>query len=67
VCAQFIQKRDPQYAAVKEETAWSMDRFNEYINEKVAPQKGLEKDWVYGHLTVCNMLFTFDRNFRSFY
>ena len=29
-----------------------MDKFNEYINETVAKDKGLDKDWVYGYLTV---------------
>ena len=53
VClSQFIQKRDPKYCEVKEETAWSMDRFNDYINENVAPNKDLPQDWVYGHLDV---------------
>lgn len=52
VCLQFIQKRDPKYCEVKEETAWSMDKFNDYINENVAPNKDLPQDWVYGHLDV---------------
>jgi len=50
--SQFVQKRDPKYSEVKEETAWSMDRLNEYINENVAPNKGLPQDWVFGHLDV---------------
>jgi len=50
--SQFIQKRDPKYSEVKEETAWSMDRFNDYLNETVAPTKDLPQDWVYGHLDV---------------
>ena len=29
-----------------------MDRFNDYINDVVAPEKGLEEDWVYNTLTV---------------
>lgn len=49
---QFIQKKDPMYKENKEETAWSMDRFNDYINKHVAPKKGLETDWVYNTLTV---------------
>ena len=51
---QYIQKKDPKYKEAKEDTAWSMDRFNDYINRKVAPVKGLEEDWVYGSLTVSN-------------
>jgi len=50
--SQFIQKRDPKYSEVKEDTAWSMDRFNDYINENVASDKGLPQDWVYGRLDV---------------
>jgi len=37
---------------LKEETAWNMDQFNDYINESVAPVKGLPQDWVYEHLDV---------------
>ncbi|XP_046559189.1 uncharacterized protein LOC124268204 isoform X2 [Haliotis rubra] len=48
---QFIQKKVPNYGDVKEDTAWSMDKFNDYINEKVAPEKGIEQDWVYNTLT----------------
>ena len=56
---QFIQKRDPKYSEVKEETAWSMDRFNDYINGNVAPDKSLPKDWVYGNLDVSYVLWKF--------
>ncbi|BFZ23598.1 hypothetical protein BsWGS_26637 [Bradybaena similaris] len=48
---QFVQKKDPAYKVVKEDTAWTMDKLNDYINEHVAPEKGLEQDWVYGKLT----------------
>ncbi|XP_071110412.1 uncharacterized protein [Haliotis cracherodii] len=48
---QFIQKKVPNYGDVKEDTAWSMDKFNDYINENVAPEKGVEQDWVYNTLT----------------
>jgi len=58
MCLQFIQKRDPKYSEVKEDTAWSMDKFNDYINENVARDKGLPQDWVYGHLDV-SWQFTF--------
>ena len=37
---------------MKEETAWSMDKFNDYVNEKVAEEKGIEQDWVYNTLPV---------------
>ena len=53
---QFIQKKDPSYKENKEETAWSMDRFNDYINKHVAPKKNLEQDWVYNTLTVDKLL-----------
>ncbi|KAK6177665.1 hypothetical protein SNE40_015721 [Patella caerulea] len=48
---QYIQKKDPNYQDVKEDTAWSMDKFNDYINEKVAPEKNLEPNFVYNYLT----------------
>ena len=49
---QYIQKKSQDYAEKKEITAWSMDKFNEYINDNVAPEKDLESDWVYNVLTV---------------
>ena len=55
---QYIQKKAPQYSELKEDTAWSMDKFNKYINEKVASDKGIEKDWVYNSLTVSNTKYT---------
>ncbi|CAG5125033.1 unnamed protein product [Candidula unifasciata] len=48
---QFVQKKDPAYKDLKEDTAWTMDKLNDYINEHVAKEKGLEQDWVYGKLT----------------
>ncbi|XP_013402524.1 protein polyglycylase TTLL10 isoform X3 [Lingula anatina] len=48
---QYIQKKDPSYQDVKEDTAWSMDKFNDYINENVAPHKDLEQNWVYTTFT----------------
>ena len=50
---QFIQKKDPRYKDMKEDTAWSMAQFNEYVNKNIAPGQGLEQDWVYNTLTVC--------------
>lgn len=29
-----------------------MDKFNDYINEHVMPEKGIEENWVYNTLTV---------------
>ncbi|CAG5136059.1 unnamed protein product, partial [Candidula unifasciata] len=48
---QYIQKKDPSYEETKEDTVWTMDRLNQYVNEQVAPEKGLEADWVYTTLT----------------
>ncbi|KAK3105402.1 hypothetical protein FSP39_024394 [Pinctada imbricata] len=48
---QFVQKKDPNYKDVKEDTAWSMDKFNQYINENLMAAKGLEENWVYNSLT----------------
>ena len=49
---QYIQKKDPSYHDVKEDTVWTMQQMNDYINEAVAPQHGLEQDWVFNGLTV---------------
>ncbi len=48
----FIQKKSPEYQEKKETTAWSMEKFNEYVNNHVAPGKRLDPDWVYFILTV---------------
>ncbi|XP_067873177.1 uncharacterized protein [Heterodontus francisci] len=44
---QFIQKKNPLYNEMKEDTIWSMERLNDYINEKYMEAKHLPKDWVF--------------------
>jgi hypothetical protein len=56
---QYIQKRDPSYAVLKEDTVWNMEKFNNYFNENIAPTRNLAPDWVYTTLTV-KVLATFD-------
>lgn len=51
---QFVQKKDPAYKDNKEDTAWTMDKLNEYVNETIAKDRSIEKDWVFGSLTVRN-------------
>ncbi|XP_077167321.1 inactive polyglycylase TTLL10 [Paroedura picta] len=48
---QYVQKKNPIYSHVKEETVWGMERFNTYINERFRHAKGLPKDWVFNHFT----------------
>ncbi|KAK0065133.1 protein polyglycylase TTLL10 [Biomphalaria pfeifferi] len=48
---QFVQKKDPSYKDNKEDTAWTMDKLNEYVNENIAKERNIEKDWVFGGLT----------------
>lgn len=45
---QYMQKKNPLYSLLKEETVWSMERFNDYINEIYMAPKGLPKDWALG-------------------
>lgn len=45
---QYMQKKNPLYSMLKEETVWSMERFNDYVNEKFMEPKGLPRDWVLG-------------------
>ena len=47
-----MQKKNPLYSVLKEETVWSMERFNTYVNEKFKDAKGLPDDWVLGVFTV---------------
>uniref|UniRef100_H2ZJA2 Tubulin--tyrosine ligase-like protein 9 n=1 Tax=Ciona savignyi TaxID=51511 RepID=H2ZJA2_CIOSA len=44
---QFMQKKNPLYEEVKEDTVWSMDKFNDYINEHHMAQHNLPEDWVH--------------------
>ena len=48
----FMQKKNPLYEEVKEDTVWSMDRFNDYVNENFAESKNLAEDWVHTVLRV---------------
>ena len=51
--AQYIQKKDPAYKDEKEETAWSMEKFNDYVNEHYMTSKAIERDWALKILPVC--------------
>ncbi|KAE8592734.1 hypothetical protein XENTR_v10018868 [Xenopus tropicalis] len=48
---QYMQKKNPLYSELKEETVWGMERFNNYVNEKFASDKGLPQDWVLNNFT----------------
>ncbi|XP_036388617.1 uncharacterized protein ttll10 [Megalops cyprinoides] len=45
---QYMQKKNPLYSVLKEETVWSMERFNAYVNAQFREAKGLPQDWVLG-------------------
>ncbi|XP_014326786.1 inactive polyglycylase TTLL10 [Xiphophorus maculatus] len=45
---QYMQKRNPLYSLLKEDTVWSMESFNTYVNERFQVAKGLPRDWVLG-------------------
>ncbi|XP_066126839.1 inactive polyglycylase TTLL10 isoform X3 [Saccopteryx bilineata] len=44
---QYMQKKNPLYVLLKEDTVWSMEQLNCYINDKFRKTKGLPRDWVY--------------------
>ncbi|NWX22427.1 TTL10 polyglycylase, partial [Aegotheles bennettii] len=44
---QYMQKKNPLYSQLKEETVWRMEHFNTYVNEKFRKANGLPKDWVF--------------------
>ncbi|XP_010625979.1 inactive polyglycylase TTLL10 isoform X2 [Fukomys damarensis] len=48
---QFMQKQSPLYMLLKEDTVWSMDHLNHYINDKFQRTKGLPRDWVFTTFT----------------
>ncbi|XP_067382940.1 protein polyglycylase TTLL10 isoform X2 [Channa argus] len=45
---QYMQKKNPLYNELKEDTVWSMERFNAHINDGFQVAKGLPRDWVLG-------------------
>ncbi|XP_033642169.1 protein polyglycylase TTLL10-like [Asterias rubens] len=47
---QYVQKKNPGYQDMKEDTVWSMDRFNDHVNS-LAKEKGLPRDWVHNQFT----------------
>ncbi|XP_023370904.1 inactive polyglycylase TTLL10 [Otolemur garnettii] len=48
---QFMQKKSPLYVLLKEDTVWSMDHLNRYINDHFRKAKGLPRDWVFTTFT----------------
>ncbi|KAF4018540.1 hypothetical protein G4228_010130 [Cervus hanglu yarkandensis] len=48
---QFMQKKSPLYMLLKEDTVWSMEHLNRYINDKFHKTKGLPRDWVFTTFT----------------
>lgn len=48
---QCMQKKNPLYSLVKEDTVWSMESFNTYVNDRFAVVKDLPRDWVLGLFT----------------
>ncbi|XP_072864067.1 inactive polyglycylase TTLL10 isoform X2 [Chlorocebus sabaeus] len=48
---QFMQKKSPLYVLLKEDTVWSMEHLNRYINTTFWKARGLPKDWVFTTLT----------------
>ncbi|KAM4015806.1 inactive polyglycylase TTLL10 isoform 2-T10 [Anomaloglossus baeobatrachus] len=48
---QYMQKKNPLYNELKEETVWGMERFNSHVNDKFAESKGLPQDWVLNTFT----------------
>ncbi|CAG01732.1 unnamed protein product, partial [Tetraodon nigroviridis] len=48
---QCMQKKNPLYSQLKEDTVWSMESFNTYVNNKFRVAMGLPWDWVLGTFT----------------
>lgn len=45
---QYMQKKNPLYSQLKEDTVWSMESFNTYVNDRFQVAKALPRDWVMG-------------------
>ncbi|XP_061691902.1 protein polyglycylase TTLL10 isoform X2 [Syngnathoides biaculeatus] len=50
---QYMQKKNPLYSQMKEDTVWSMESFNAYVNNWFQVAKALPRDWVLGAFTTC--------------
>ena len=50
--SQFMQKKSPLYLLLKDDTVWSMEHLNRYINDKFREAKRLPRDWVFTTFTV---------------
>ncbi|XP_048838869.1 protein polyglycylase TTLL10 isoform X5 [Brienomyrus brachyistius] len=48
---QYMQKKNPQYKVLKEDTVWSMESLSAYLNEHHCQDKALSQDWVFGAFT----------------
>ncbi|XP_077587653.1 protein polyglycylase TTLL10 isoform X2 [Stigmatopora nigra] len=46
---QCMQRKNPLYSRVKEDTVWTMESFNAYVNERFS----IARDWVLGAFTRC--------------
>ncbi|XP_063727437.1 protein polyglycylase TTLL10-like [Symsagittifera roscoffensis] len=44
---QYIQKSHPSYEKKKDDTIWSYERANVYLNQHFLETKGIEEDWWY--------------------
>ena len=49
---QYIQKKHPSYSSMKDETVWSFERLQSYIDEHHAKGKGLADNWMFTTFTV---------------
>lgn len=43
---QYMQKKNPLYSELKEDTVWSMESFNTYVNDTFTQTTDLPRDWV---------------------
>ncbi|XP_034027354.1 protein polyglycylase TTLL10 [Thalassophryne amazonica] len=48
---QYVQKKNPLYSQLKEDTVWSMEAFNTYVNHECAGPQGVPRDWVLAAFT----------------
>jgi len=43
---QFVQKKHPEYESKKDDSVMTMEKFNDFVNDRVASEVGVAKDWV---------------------
>jgi hypothetical protein len=48
---QYVQKKDPRYSEMKEDTVWTFEQLQKYLNTIATEKKDIPSDWVFTQFT----------------